>query len=273
MNSNVQGKSASGNRPPIPIATFPDVTEEFPSIEAKVWKAVDETSSIGATTKKKNKRSAHTAAIESSPTLRPLITTHTPSNTVMTDAMQNQINTTSDASLVRITAPTVPLEIDGMIPGGTLWEDPFGGMTLDEDVVEQQVGVVAMRPRTLDDAAAAAVSFPSMQTTPVITRQQYSANNTIGSIGFQETPSPLDNVNHLVEQSNLSQGAMQHPAKVILSLSHPHPPTLPLSTQRYINTLLTHPINTSSVAYVISFIGLQHPLMHMSFHSLDCNNR
>jgi len=270
MNSNVQGKNASGNRPPIPIATFPDVTEEFPSIEAKVWKAVDETSSIGATTKKKNKRSAHTAAIESSPTLRPLLTTHTPSNTVMTDAMQNQINTTSNASLAHIAAPTV-LEIDGMIPGGTLWEDPFGGMTLDEDVVEQQVGVVAMRPRTLD--AAAAVSFPSMQTTPVITRQQYSANNTIGSIGFQETPSPLDNVNHLVEQSNLSQGAMQHPVKVILSLP-PHPPSsLPLSTQQYDNTLLIHPINTSSDAYVISFIGLQHPLMHMSFHSFVCNDR
>ena len=192
MNSNV-GKNPTGNRdvrPPIPSATFPftsDVTEEFPSIEAKVWKAVDETASIGTSTKKKNKRSAYTATTNSSPSVQPLPTTDIPSTPVMTDAIQNQINTVSDVSLAHMTTPTaVPSDIDGMVPGGTVWEDPFGGMTLDEDVVGQQ--------------------------TPIITRQ-YSTN-TGSSMGLQETPSPQDNVNHLAAQSNLSQGVM-HPAKVI----------------------------------------------------------
>jgi hypothetical protein len=148
----------------------------------------------------------------------------------MTDVVPDHINTASDVSLARANTTSVPSEIDGIVPGGTFWEDPFGGMTLDEEIAGQQVGVVATRPGSLDN-----MSFAPVGT------QQYSVIS--GGRDLQETPSPLHNVQHLAGQANMSQGTMQ-PTKVIKALPH-LPPTQRLH-------LLTHPINTFLDTFVFS---------------------
>ena len=176
MNSNV-------GSPPIPNATFPrHVTEELQSAEAKVWKVADETASVGTATKKKNKRSAHTAVTESSPNPRPVSTTAMPS---ITDPAVAPVAATD---IVRTNAHSVKSEMDGIIAGGMLWEDAFGGMTLDEDVAAQQVGVVASRPDSVE-----AMFFPSTQTPQ---QQQYSMSGEGAMNLAKVTPHTHHHNNH-----------------------------------------------------------------------------
>ena len=220
MNSNA-AINTSGNRngrPPIPSATFPfssDGTEDLQSAEAKVWKAADDTASNGTASKKKNKRSAHTAATESSPRSQPISGIDITSTTKMTDSVPNQIHTSSAVSSAPVYGAPVTSEMDGMVPGGMFLEDPFGAMTLDEEV-----GVVGVttRPGSIE-------SFPLVQTPQ---QQQYFSS--VGGNGFQDTPSPLSPIEKV------------NPAKVI----HRTPPPHDHNTYNT-NTLFTHSINTLSL--------------------------
>jgi len=224
MNSTA-AINTGGNRngrPPIPSATFPFSTNgtagDLQSAEAKVWKAGDDTASNGTASKKKNKRSAYTAATESSPNPQLSgIDIHT--TTKMTDPVPNQIvNASSDVSSAPVYDAPITSEMDGMVPGGMFLEDPFGAMTLDEEVevAQQQMGVTT-RPGSLE-------SFPTMQTP-----QQQHYFSSVGGNGFQDTPSPLSPIEKV------------NPAKVIHRATPPH-------NHNTYNTLFTHPINTPSDA-------------------------
>ena len=221
MSSNVAKgeKGGSRGRPPMPKATPPSVltmdvnalTEELQSAEAKV---ANETASIGTATKKKHKRSAYTAAIESSsspapvlsiPSPRPPSVTPSPrptsamlSTTDVADAVQDQINAAAEVARANANPVTsvqdqinaaaaisVTSEMDeAVVAGGNFLEDAFGGMTLDEDVTEQKVAVASSRQGSFD-----ATSFQPIQT-PQQQQQQYSI-----SAGTDHFHSPLEGRN------------------------------------------------------------------------------
>lgn len=204
----------------MPKATPPSVltmdvntlTEELQSAEAKV---ANETASIGTASKKKNKRSAYTAAIESSPVMhipspRPPSITPSPrpplgmlSTTDVADAVQDQINAASELARAnasnsvtsvhnQITAAaevsrantsnsvtsvqdqindaveiaranSAASELDeGLVAGGNFLEDAFGGMTLDDDVIEPKEAVVS-RQGSFDATAFQPIRTPQQQ--------------------------------------------------------------------------------------------------------------
>ena len=225
----------------MPKATPPSVltmdvnalTEEMQSAEAKV---ANETASLGTASKKKHKRSAYTAAIESSPSLAPVQHTHSPrppsvtpsprpisampSITDVADAVQDQINAAAEvaranadyvqdqinaaAEIARDNANFVTSEIDeAVVTGGNFLEDAFGGMTLDDDVIEPKVAV-SSRQGSFD-----ATSFQPIQTP----QQQHQYSISAGDNNFQETPSPLDRINLTAHPSTLR--ASINTAKVI----------------------------------------------------------
>ena len=251
----------------MPKATPPSVltmdvnalTEELQSAEAKV---ANETASIGTASKKKHKRSAYTAAIESSPVLHiaspqpPSITPSPRPPAMLTtmdvaDAVQDQINAAAEVARANVSNSVTSVqdqinsaaevaranvsnsvtsvqeqinaaaevaranvsnsvtsaqdqinaavevaranlnnsatsEVDeGLVTGGNFLEDAFGGMTLDEDVIEPKA-VVSSRQGSFDATSFQPIRTPQQQQQQQ-QQQQYSSN--VGGDYFQ---SPLD---------------------------------------------------------------------------------